>query len=311
MLTEVEGIDAQTLAAYEVATPDPAVGALGGLRVVSAAPPLTGVTTVQMMQMAAALGGTEADPGSADFVDAVTTGWLRAREDLVTEVGDPAYVDVPLAELTDPGVNADKVSGTALPAEPPASTDGDGNTTHLTVVDQDGTMVSMTNTLTNFWGSGQSAGGFFLNDQLRRFEVGETSANDPEPGKRSISYSSPTIVTDADGRPVLGIGSPGGSRIPNVLTQVVLRWGFLGQSLQEAVDGGRFHPEDGTLYVEDLDDSVVEELSERGYAVSDQEPFGNYFGSVQALEVDYDTGEVNGAQDSRRAGTFAVAATQQ
>lgn len=54
-------------------------------------------------------------------------------------------------------------------------------------------------------------------DQLRGFEVGETSANDPQPGKRSISYSSPTIVTDTAGRPALGIGSPGGSRIPIVL----------------------------------------------------------------------------------------------
>jgi gamma-glutamyltranspeptidase / glutathione hydrolase len=306
-LTAVDGIDAASLAAYTVATPDPVTGEVGPFTVVGAAAPLTGVTLVQMLQMAASLGATESAPGSADFVDAVTVSWLRARQDLLTEVGDPAFVDVPLEELTDAERNADKVDGTVPPwPSTSGAPEGEGNTTHLTVVDAEGTVVSMTNTLTNFWGSGQEVGGFFLNDQLRRFELGQGSANAPEAGKRSLSYSSPTIVADDEGRPVLGLGSPGGARIPGVLTQVVLAWAFHGDSLQEAVDRPRFHQADGVLVTEPLPQGAAETLTARGYTVSQDPPFSLYFGSVQALEVDYDAGEVRGAEDDRRAGTFEV-----
>jgi gamma-glutamyltranspeptidase/glutathione hydrolase len=307
-LTSVEGIDAPTLAGYQVATPDPVVGALGPYVVVGAGLPLTGVTVVQMLQTSAALGATEDAPGSAEFVDAVTTSWVRAEEVLRTQVGDPAYVDVPVGQLTDPERNAAGVGGTAVPGGRGGvgPEGGDGNTTHITVVDDQGTVVSMTNTLTSFWGSGQEVGGFFLNDQLRRFDLGSGPANAPEPGKRSVSYSSPTIVADGDGRPLLGIGSPGGARIPTTLTHVLLRWGFHDQSLQEAVDGPRFHLEGGVLYTEQLPARTVARLRELGYAVQQGEPFPLYFGSVQALEVDYERAEIRGAQDPRRAGTFAV-----
>ncbi len=307
-LTQIEGIDPTSLANYTVNSPTPAVGPLGDLEIIGAAPPLTGVTLVQMLQMAAALGATESAPGSVDFVDAVSRSWERAGADLMTEVGDPAYVDVPLTELTDPEANAEKVEATppAGAAPGPASSPDANNTTHIVVVDADGTMVSMTNTLTNFWGSGQEVGGFFLNNQLGRFEIGEGAANAPEPGKRSISYSTPTIVADDQGRPVLGIGSPGGSRIPNVLTQVILRWGFHGTSLAEAVDAPRFHAEDGTLYIEQAPDPLVAGLTDAGYTVEQEPPWPYYYGSVQALEVDYDAGELTGARDHRRAGDFEV-----
>jgi gamma-glutamyltranspeptidase / glutathione hydrolase len=310
VLTGVDGIDAQTLEAYEVATPAPVVGALGPFTVVGAGLPLTGVTLVQTLQMAAALGATDDPPGSAGFVDALTTAWRTAEQDLLTEVGDPAYVAVPVDRLTDPAANAAAVDGRPLDAASAGSPrPGDGNTTHVTVVDGEGTVVSMTNTLTSFWGSGQEVGGFFLNDQLRRFELGTGRANAPEPGKRSVSYSSPTIVTDQEGRPVLGIGSPGGARIVGVLSQVILGWGFHEQSLQEAVDGPRTHLEGGVLYTEPLPAGSAEGLRERGYAVQEGEPVPLYFGSVQGLEVDYDAGQVRGAQDARRAGTFAVRET--
>ncbi len=310
-LSAVDGIDTRTLAGYEVATPDPVVGEVGPYLVVGAGLPLTGVTLVQMLQLSAALGATVDPPGSAQFVDAVTSSWMRAEEVLRTEVGDPAFVDVPVARLTDPERNAAEVGGAAVPGGPRGEGGeggaGEGNTTHLTVVDAQGTVVSMTNTLTSFWGSGQEVGGFFLNDQLRRFDLGVGPANAPEPGKRSVSYSSPTIVADGAGRPLLGIGSPGGARIPTTLTHVLLRWGFHGQSLQEAVDAPRFHLEGGVLYTEQLPARTVAGLRERGYAVQEGQPFPLYFGSVQALEVDYEEGEVRGAQDGRRAGTFEVA----
>lgn len=174
------------------------------------------------------------------------------------------------------------------------------------MVDAEGTVVSMTNTLTNFWGSGQDVGGFFLNDQLNRFSVGG-GANQPEPGRRSVSWALPAMVLDAEGRPVLGIGSPGGRRIPTIEGNLLVRWGLLGQSLQDAVNAPRVHLEGDTLQFERLpDDDVAAALRSRGYTLEVPAPI-YYFGSVQALEIDYDAREVRGAEDPRRAGTWRAA----
>lgn len=91
-----------------------------------------------------------------------------------------------------------------------------GNTTHITVVDDSGMTVSMTQTLTSFWGGDQSeyVAGFFLNDQLNRFAALDTEQNQPAPGRKSVSWSAPVLLLDDQGRPVLGIGSPGGTSDP-------------------------------------------------------------------------------------------------
>src|SRR5699024_3628979 len=127
-----------------------------------------------------------------------------------------------------------------------------GNTTHLTVVDSDGLTVSMTNTLTRFWGSSDSeyVGGFFLNDQLSQFEAIDTESNQPEAGRKSVSWSAPSLVLDDEGRVVMGIGTPGGHQIPNILNSVLVPWALQDASLQEAIDAPRHSLQDGVLALE-------------------------------------------------------------
>src|SRR5699024_6679788 len=123
---------------------------------------------------------------------------------------------------------------------------------HVNEVDDSGLTVYITNTLSIFCGCNESeyVGGFFLNDQLSRFEAIDTPSNQPEPGRKSVSWSAPSLVLDDQGRVVMGIGTPGGHQIPNILTSVMIPWGLQDAPLQEAIDAPRHSLQDGVLAME-------------------------------------------------------------
>ncbi|MDD9205869.1 gamma-glutamyltransferase [Georgenia sp. 10Sc9-8] len=305
-LVSVEGIDRASLTGYEVQRNEPVRGEVGEHEVLAAAPPLPGVALVQMLQVAEALGVAGTEPGSAEYVHQMSSAWQVADDTVSTELGDPDFVDVPVDELTDAARNAD-LAAAVTPSGPVAGAPRPGNTTHVSVVDAEGLTVSMTNTIMHWWGSGTYHQGFFLNDQLTRFEALDTPQNQPAPGRRSVSWSLPAVVVDGQDRPVLVIGSPGGRLIPNILAGVIARWSLLDQPLPEAVAAPRFHLEGSTLQVEEsLPSDTAEELRDLGYQIEEVPPEVYLFGSVQALAVDHGTGAVAGATDDRRQGGFAV-----
>ncbi|MDX2357756.1 gamma-glutamyltransferase [Dietzia sp. PP-33] len=312
-LTAVEGIDPASLERYEVQQSEPPQGPVGDYHVVSGAPALPGVALIQMLQVLESQGISGVDPESTEYLRLVSEAWALAEQTVRTELGDPDFTEVPVDELVDPVRNAELAGGPApsvptgdAPAGPGGNTTGEnletpGNTTHLTVVDKDGTVVSMTNTLTQFWGSGTEVGGFFLNDQLSRFDTVDSPRNQPEPGRRSVTWSNPTMVLDDEGRPVLGIGTPGGANIVSILAVTLTRWALMGQSLEEAVAAPRFRFDSAsqTLVVEPalVGSPAAQGVGALGWQVS-QSP-GGLFGSVQALEVDYDDRTVSGPTDTR------------
>lgn len=303
-LSQVVGIDAASLAAYEVQWSTPPQGQFGDYTVVSASPALPGAAVIQQLQIEEALGIAQAAPNSADFVDIQTRAWGVANTSIQTLFGDPMFVEVPTDQLTDPAINAGLAASATGGTAEPAGIDVDGNTTHISVVDENGLTVSMTNTVTNFWGSGQIVGGFFLNDSLERFaDIGSAGLNVVRPGARSVSWSAPSLLLDNENRPVLAVGLPGGRQIPSTLATVIALWAVHGYTVEQAVLAPRFQllPSEVLRLEAGL---PVDELRARGYTVeiSDQPPF---FGSVQALEIDWDTGAVTGFADPRRAGGLA------
>ncbi|MGF1645904.1 MAG: gamma-glutamyltransferase [Kineosporiaceae bacterium] len=305
-LVAVPGFDPESLAAYEVQVSQPAEGPVGGYTMLSGAPALPGAAIIQMVQIAEAAGIADLPPDSAQFVDLQTRAWQVADTSVQQFFGDPAFVDVPVAELTDPVRNAAIAADLPGVAETRAASaavdpaEGGGNTTHISVVDAEGRAVSMTNTITNYWGSGQYVGGFFLNDSLERFwDIGAGEANRPEPGRRSVTWSSPTMLLDDQRRPVLVIGTPGGRQIPNVTASVVTRWALHGQGLEAAVPGERFVLTSDVLSLETP--RLAQELTALGWNVRvTPEPDRVRFGSVQALDVDWDARQVTGVADTRR-----------
>jgi gamma-glutamyltranspeptidase/glutathione hydrolase len=314
-LTQVDGLDAETLAEYETDDAPPVRGQFGDYEFVSAAPPLPGAAVIQQLQIAESLGVAEAEPGSAEYIDRTSQAWATAKNSVFTHFGDPDFVDVPTDLLTDPEANAEAAQAAAevAPSVPPKGERPEvqaGNTTHITVVDAEGLTVSMTNTLTSFWGGNESeyVGGFFLNDQLSRFEAIETQANQPEPGRKSVSWSAPALVLDDQQRVVMGIGTPGGRTIPNILTSVMVPWALQDAPLQEAIDAPRHSLQDGVLAVEQEPTQEVRDLiDQRDWELQTTTRADAVFGSVQALEIDYDEASVIGAKDSRRDAEFAIA----
>lgn len=313
-LAEVNGLSIESLSNFTVGRHDPVTGEFAGYEVIGAAPPLPGVSVIQMLQIIEERGILEEERNSTPFIHNIMMSWRIAQQFIETDLGDPSFVDVPVEQLTDPELNralAEEIANDNLLSVDPELSyrDGDPNTTHITVIDADGIVVSMTNTLTDFFGSGEYTDGFFLNNQMTRFTIGQTEQNVPEAGRRSITWSSPMIIADEEG-PVMGIGTPGGERIPTTLTQVIAHWATGETDLQEIVDAPRFHLTDNVLTIEGpIDAAQQNELFSIGYSEI-SEPFSPvYFGSIQVLTIDRETGELSGAADQRREGAWRIEAT--
>ncbi|GAA1803627.1 gamma-glutamyltransferase family protein [Nesterenkonia flava] len=309
LASAAEGIDAESLADYEVVRTSPVAGEFGEFEVVSAAPGLPGPALIQMLQIAEAQGVAQMEPDSAEYIDTLSRAWLEAESTVYNDLGDPAFVDVPVDRLTDREANAQiELSAQALGA-PSAAAEDAPNTTHISVVDSDGLTVSMTNTIMFFWGSGEMVDGYFLNNHLSRFEAIDTPANQPEPGRRTVTWSTPTMVLDGEGQPLLAIGSPGGHQILNILSTVLVQWGLQGATLEEAIEAPRFRAaSDGeTLYLEDtVSEEVISELEDMGWQTEIWPVEQASFGSVQPVLIDYETGQLHSTDDPRREGAHAV-----
>jgi gamma-glutamyltranspeptidase / glutathione hydrolase len=165
-------------------------------------------------------------------------------------LADPAYYDVPLdcllsdtfaaerrAEIKETAATSPVAAGTCPTRGHLSPTAGGTSTTHLTVADKRGFVVSYTFTIESTGGNGivVPGYGFLLNNELTDFDFSSlTHPNRADGGKRPRSSMAPTIVT-RDGRPVLAVGSPGGSMIITTVLQVLLERLELGKTLPEAI----------------------------------------------------------------------------
>lgn len=207
-------------------------------------------------------------------------------------VGDPAYIDVPVAGLLDPAyiaaraatITVGHVSPAPEPGQPkgatkrlPDNTLEPGGTTHFVAIDRFGNAVSMTTTVESLFGSGRMVGGFFLNNQLTDFSFspqtadGAKAANAVEPGKRPRSAMSPIMVFDRRGHLELVVGSPGGPAIIsyNLKTLVgTLDWKL---SMQDAIDLPNVvaRGESITVELKRMEPKIRSALVAMGYVVTD------------------------------------------
>jgi len=252
------------LASYEALLRDPTHVQYRGLDVYSMGPPSSGGSTVgealNILEQSdlGALGETEAQHR---YLEASALAYADRNR----YVGDPAFVDVPLAELLSDGFAAERACliGPTAATKPvaPGSPDGDyagcptpadagaegsdgQSTTHLTTADRWGNVVSYTLTIESIGGNGIVVPhrGFLLNNELTDFNFTDTQGghdpNLPGPGKRPRSSMAPTVVL-ADGRPWLALGSPGGASIITTVLQVLLNRVDLGMDLPGAVAAPR------------------------------------------------------------------------
>jgi len=162
-------------------------------------------------------------------------------------LGDPDFVNVPIQGLLSDAYAAQRralIGATAIrvPVAPgdPGPFNVPSSTTHLTVSDRFGNVVSYTFTIEQIGGSGivVPGHGFLLNNELTDFNFVPGTANSPAGGKRPRSSMSPTIVFK-DGRPILALGSPGGASIITTVLQLLLERLDLGRTLPGAIATAR------------------------------------------------------------------------
>ena len=245
-----------------------------------------GVTVTETLNI---LEGFDVAPfGSARWAHLLGAAYQRAFVDRNEKLADPAFHQVPIAQLTDKAYAARLRStisserATPTPTVTQAMREGN-ETTHYSVVDAQGNAVATTTTLNALFGSGVyvAAAGFFLNDEMddfaaqpgrpNMFGLVQGEANAIQPGKRMLSAMSPTIVLDKDGSLLLVVGSRGGPRIITSTSQVILNVLDQHMILADAVSAPRVHHQalPDTLRFErnGLSPAVVDSLRAMGYAV--------------------------------------------
>jgi len=236
--------------------------------------------------------------GTAAYVHLVTEAMRRAFIDRNHWLGDPDFVDMPLDRLLSKSYAATLRSQIdpkrATPTPPPQAAGGEPmHTTHYSIVDRQGNAVSVTYTLNDWFGAKVTAAntGILLNDEMDDFtaKLGvpnlyglvQGQANTITPGKRPLSSMSPTIVS-RDGKPVLVIGTPGGSRIITVVVHCILNVIDYGMNIQEAIDAPRFHqqwlPETTNVELFALSPDTRKILLGMGHRLADPQPAGHAAG---------------------------------
>ena len=290
------------LARYEAKWREPLSIRWRDFTLVTAPPPSSGgVAVAQWLNMLEAYAKTHAMPShnSPEYLHVMSEIGKRVFADRAEYLGDPDFVDVPVAELTDQAyfvrrakeIN-DKQISPSKPVKPGLIESED--TTHFSIVDSHGNAVSNTTTLNLSFGSGMvvEGAGFLLNDEMDDFSAkpgvpnffgaigGE--ANAIAPGKRMLSSMTPTIVL-RDGKVALVTGSPGGTTIISSVTQTVLNALVFDLSAAQSANAPRFHhqlwPKDTIRIHPGFDTQTLDALETLGYTLDPRR-----FGDVQLIK---------------------------
>ncbi|HKQ46205.1 MAG TPA: gamma-glutamyltransferase [Rhizomicrobium sp.] len=229
------GMTLADLANFKALERSPVCGPYREWRICSMGPPSSGgIAIVQILGMLQRFAPDQLKPNSLSEAHLFTQASRLAYADRAKYVGDTAFVSVPIAGLLDRSyiagraalIDPNKDMGTAQAGDPPQKradyapqrSPVPHGTSHLTIVDKNGAVLSMTSSVESGFGAKVMVKGFFLNNTLTDFSLdpvldGKPVANAPAPGKRPLSAMSPTIVFDRHGKFLLSVGSPGGQAI--------------------------------------------------------------------------------------------------
>jgi gamma-glutamyltranspeptidase/glutathione hydrolase len=330
----------QDLADYQVAIREPVEGNYRGYRIVGMPPPSSGgLTSIQILKMLERFPIGDEDQGygfgSTSTLNVMIEAGRLAFADRAIWIGDDDFVEVPTTGLLSDEYAAERSAlidpfsrqafveaGDPWPYDSGDSkgkpnsaqlADEEGrNTTHFSIVDRDGNIVTWTSTIESGWGTGLMVPGygFMLNNELTDFNSTpqynpdpnnfNPGANDVAPGKRPRSSMAPTIIFDGE-KPVAAFGSPGGSTIIWSVVNMSLNLIDHEMVVQEAVDAPRIaqtSANGSTSRELGFKDQVVQELIDLGQTL--RAP--SVIGSVQTVIIDQQGQRQLGAADKRRIG---------
>lgn len=312
------------LTAVRVRERDPIVASYRGHTVLTMPPPSSGgVVLAQMLEVLEGYDLTALGRGSSALDHLLAEVMKHAYADRARVMGDPDFVEVPIADLlSDERVEAVRSAvdmERTFPSERygmHAALPEDAGTQHISVVDRDGMAVSLTTTINTSFGSGLVVPelGVILNNQMDDFAVAPGvpnafglvggDANAVAPGKHPLSSMSPTVLLGPDGRVRMVVGASGGSQIISSVLQVVIDVVDLGLAPQEAVAEPRVHHqwEPERLYLEPgTPPEVQAALEQRGHVLTVRPQYA----SVQVIVCGPE--DCEGGADPRHGGWPAAA----
>jgi gamma-glutamyltranspeptidase/glutathione hydrolase len=182
-----------------------------------------------------------------------------------------------------------------------------GSTTHIAVMDADGACASVTCSNGSCSGVVVPGTGVHLNNMLGEEDLNPLGYHRYDPGARVPSMMAPTVVLRG-GRPEIALGSAGSNRIRSAILQTILAVVDEGLPAEEAVRRPRLHVEGQLVEAEPgVDPAALDRLEQSGWTVRRWSETNLYFGGVQAVASDPETGALTGGGDPRRGGVAAGA----
>ncbi|MBL7473493.1 gamma-glutamyltransferase [Robertkochia sediminum] len=313
-------ITREDLKNYDVAWREAVFFSYRDLEVISMAPPSSGgITLAQIMKMVEPFSIREFKHHSPEMVQLLVEAEKRAFADRNHYLGDPDFVTIPDDILLSEAYLKDRMASFEFGTPTPSTEIARGEinfaesmeTTHYSIVDDQGNAVSVTTTLNGAYGSKLFCDelGFFLNNEMddfsakpgvpNMFGLTGAEANSIAPGKRMLSSMTPTIV-EKDGKLAMVIGTPGGSTIITSVLQTILNVYDFDMNMQEAVDAGRFHhqwkPDVIRMEPGLFPRSLIRKLERMGYTINQED--NRIIGKVDAILVRED-GTLEAGADKR------------
>ena len=276
---------------------EPIYGQFNDFKIISMGPPSSGgILLVLMLNMIGEIFKSNANDldnlkfNSRDYVHLITEVERRAYADRATHLGDDDFWDVPTSMLLSKKYAQMRVKDIDLSQASLSKVIKAGNskgneseeTTHYSVVDKDGSAVSVTTTINSGYGSGitVTGAGFILNNEMddfsskpgvpNMFGLLGNEANAIQPSKRPLSSMTPSIILK-DNKPFLILGTPGGSTIITTVFQNFLNVTLHDMTIKEAVDAPRFHSQWMPDLIEyeknSLSKKIIKQLKEMGHSL--------------------------------------------
>ena len=314
-------ITEQDLLDYRSIWRDPIKGTYRGKTIVTMPPPSSGgIHLIQMLNILENFELGSYEHNSYQYVSLLSETMKYAYADRSEYLGDPDFFEVPISKITAKEyakiISASIEELGVIPSSkinPGMYINPESNeTTHFSIADKFGNVISNTYTINSAFGSGVTikGTGILMNNEMddfsgqpgvpNQFGLLGGIANEIEPAKRPLSSMTPTIVFD-NGDPFLAIGSPGGSRIITAVLQIILNVIDFEQSLEEATDSKRVHHQ---WYPDDIDIeeiyNQINELMDLGYKID----IIDTATCTQSIMID--DGEFIGVSDLRRPDSLAL-----
>ena len=296
---------------YEVKVMEPVTGTYRGYKIISSPLPSSGGThVIEALNIMENFDIASMGFDSAEKLHIMTEAFKMCFHDREEFMGDPDYVEVPvngilskkrakeLAAQIDPAVASkyEQISPWQYEHE---------DTTHFSVADAEGNMVSVTQTVNGLFGAKiiPDGYGFVLNNEMDDFSANPESPNAIAGNKVPLSSMSPTVVLKEDGSPFMVLGSPGATKIITTVTQIISNVIDFDMSMQEAIDAPRLYNNatSAIQYETRLNADSIKKLEELGNTVEPNDEFNRSFGSVNAVMYGED-GTLLGGADPRRDG---------